>query len=113
MSTLGLERYADRCEHGCHITQHPAFCECSEMTSWAVFTRALETAAKRSRDGLVHQGEVRPLIRNRIAPKTIGRLYSRARREGLLKQVGKEPSTDERGRNTHHDSPIYRLRGAA
>ena len=50
---------------------------------------------------------------HRVAPKRIGQFYARAKREALLVQVGKEPSNDRQGRNTHHDSPIYELRKAA
>ena len=55
-------------------------------------------------------GDVRPLIRGRIAPKHIGSLYRRARSEGLLVDTGQlEPSTDAAGRNTDKQSRIYRV----
>ena len=79
-----------------------------EAGEWAAFVAALRSAAV---DGIVHQSAVRPLIRGRIYHKHIGQLYSRARREGLLTPVGEEPSKDVAGRNTHHRSPVYRLRG--
>jgi hypothetical protein len=86
--------------------------DCPEGGEWAIFLDALRHAA---RDGDIHQKDVRPLIRGRIQHKHIGQLYRRAKKEGVLTQVGKEPSKDFQGRNTHHDSPVYALRlgGAA
>lgn len=117
-ATLGLEVDADRCQHGYHISQHPTFCGCTEMTEWAIFTAALASAARPGRhedcaigERHVHQDNVRPRIRGRIEPKHIGGLYRRAKQERLLVHIGKEPSGDSEGRNTHHDSPVYALRG--
>lgn len=78
---------------------------------WRLFVEVLHQVV--GHDGLVHQHDVRPRIRGRVHPKHIGQLYARAKREQLLVQVDKEPSTDAAGRNTHHDSPIYELRKAA
>ena len=102
---------ADRCP-GCghHVATQGCHCAGSE---WAVFVRALRKAADASPDGRVHQHLVRPLIRDRMEPKAIGRAYSKARRERLLVEVGREPSRDERGRNTNKWDPYYELRGAA
>ena len=110
MSTLGLANLGDRCAYGYAPIQHPALCAC-EHSEWAVFTRALSTAARKSRDGLVHQGDVRPLIAA-IPHKHRGLLYRRARTEGLLVERGMEPSTDAAGRNTDKLSRVYELRAA-
>lgn len=108
-----LASFSDRCDDcGAHTVQpHRDDCRISGDTSeWAIFLAALRAAEK---GGEVHQGDVRPLIVGRIAPKRIGLAYKRAIREGVLTFIRKEPSTDERGRNTHHDSPVYELRSAA
>lgn len=112
MNTLGLERLPNRCPQGFALAHHPAFCACSEMGEWSVFVAAIRTATRP--DGSVHQCDVRPLIRNRIAPKHIGGLYRRAKAEGLLDDTGtREPSNDEAGRNTDKLDRIYALGAAA
>lgn len=98
-----------RCPAGYAQVQHPGLCECGD-SEWSIFVAALQAAAV---DGEVCQTRVRPLIRGRIKPQTIGRFYKRAKDEGLLTFIGKEPSTDTHGRNTHHDQPRYALRSAA
>lgn len=77
---------------------------------WALFVAALHQAA---RGGVVRQNDVRPLIRGRINPKTIGRLYSRAKREGLLVEAGFDESRDHEGKNAGRLEPKYELRDAA
>ncbi|MGZ4521033.1 MAG: hypothetical protein ACXVGA_06770 [Mycobacteriaceae bacterium] len=101
-----------RCPSGFAPVQHPTLCGCpsSKPDEWQIFLTAVRSVA---RGGRVHQGDVRPLLRGRVQPKHVGQLYARAKREGLLIPVGKEPSNDTAGRNTHHDSPIYELRSAA
>ena len=102
---------ADRCP-SCGF--HPAHQGCAcHKDEWTLFRAALRQAVTEANDGRVHQHLVRPLIRGRIEPKRIGQQYTRAKREGLLVQVDKEPSKDSAGRNTHHDSPVYELRAAA
>lgn len=110
MSTLNLERIPGRCPNGFAAVQHPRFCECADLSEWAIFTAALRSAA---RDGVVHQSAVRPLIRGRIAPKHIGTLYRRAKTDGLLVDTGeREPSDDVAGRNSDKLDRIYELRAA-
>ena len=101
---------ADRCP-GCghHVATQGCHCAGSE---WAIFAAAVRKAARR--DGTVHPGDVRPLIRGRVAPKHIGTLYRRAKAEGLLTDTGeREPSNDFAGRNGDKLDRIYALRGAA
>lgn len=97
-----------RC-HGCGFHVASQGCRCPG-SDWDVFVRALKDCAK---NGVVHQNDVRPRLRGRINPKTIGPLYVKAQREGFMTQIGKEPSRDTQGRNTHHESGIYELRSAA
>jgi hypothetical protein len=114
-ATLGLEVHADRCQHGFHLSlQHPALCQCAEGSDeWTVFTRALRDAARKSDDGLVHQRHTRPLLRDHLEPKRIGLAFRRAIREGLIREVRREQSNDEAGRNTNKWEPVYELRSAA
>lgn len=103
-----LRALPGRCA-GCGMHVERQGCRCA-TDEWTVFVTALRTAARP--DGLIHQGDVRPLIQ-RIPHKHRGQLYRRARTTGLIAVVGKEPSTDAAGRNTDKDSRVYRLRGAA
>ena len=113
MSTLGLHLLPGRCPEGFAPIQHPRFCLCTStgVTPWQIFLRAC--AAVRKPDGRVHQADVRPLIHGRIDSHEIGRLYSRAKREGVLVEVTREKSKDVKGRNTNKWDPIYELRDAA
>lgn len=97
----------DRCALGFAEIQHPRFCTCTHFQSdeWTQFVAALRKAARA--DGLIHQGDVRPLIQ-KIPHKHRGLLYRKARTEGLIEVVGKEPSTDTAGRNGDKDSRVYR-----
>lgn len=74
---------------------------------YAIFTDALRRAV--GPDGLVHQRDMRPLIRDRIKPQRIPTLYRRAIAQHLITEVKRERSNDVRGRNTNKDEPVYRL----
>lgn len=115
-----LAALSGRCAHGWHIAaQGCPTCvpvapdqgkagAAGTTDEWSLFVAAVRQVARP--DGTVHQGDVRPLIRGRIAPKHIGSLYRRARSEGLLVDTGQlEPSTDSAGRNTDKQSRIYRV----
>lgn len=77
---------------------------------WDIFKDAVRSVAV---DGLVRANDVRPLIRGRIFHKHIGGCYGRAKDEGLLVRLSSERSADVEGRNTHHDSGVFRLGAAA
>ena len=78
---------------------------------WQVFVAAVRQVAV---DGLVHQCDMRPLLRGRVAPKHVGQLYRRARAEGLLRDTGdREPSNDVAGGNADKLDRIYALGAAA
>ncbi|HEY0889434.1 MAG TPA: hypothetical protein VGE38_07480 [Nocardioides sp.] len=81
-----------------------------ESDEWSVFVSALRQAAV---GGVVRWNDVRPIIRGRIFHKHIGSLVKKAKAQGLLVEIKRESSADAVGRNTHHDSGVYRLRGAA
>ena len=48
-----------------------------------------------------------------IPPREIGRLYARAKREGLLVEVGTERSDDRKGKNAGRHEPVYELVGVS
>lgn len=110
MSTLGLETRTDRCALGFALCHHPHYCNCSELGEWAIFLGALRQAAV---DGVVHQSAMRPLLRGRIEPKHIGGQYKQAIRQGLIREINREQSNDEVGRNTNKWEPVYALRDVA
>ena len=106
-----LASYPDRCSRGFHlVAQHPALCDCQPDNEWDLFVTVLRSAA---RDGRVHQSAVRPLLRGRMQAKHIGLAYRRAIREGLIREVTREQSDDEHGRNTNKWEPVYQLRSAS
>jgi hypothetical protein len=105
VSTLGLERLAGRCSHGYAACQPCP--DCGTTTEWATFTAALARAV---RGGLIHQSDMRPLLRGRVEPRHVGQCYARAKREGLIVEVAREVSDDTAGRNTNKWEPIYELR---
>lgn len=109
-----LKSRSDRCDGcGAHVATQGHGPDCAPIApadEWTTFLTVLREVAV---DGVVHQKDVRPKIRGRIYHKHIGQLYKRARNEGVLVQIDKEPSGDVVGKNTHHDSPVYQLRGAA
>lgn len=107
---MSLDTYlasrTDRCACGYHESQG---CHCPG-SEWEIFLTAIRTAEL---GGLVHQSDVRPLIRGRINPNSIGACYRRARTECLLVEVDHERSDDVLGRNSHRLEPVYRLAGAS
>lgn len=105
-----LKAQPGRCP-GCGYAIVEQGCRCA-TDEWSIFTAALRTAARA--DGTVHQCDVRPIIRGRIAPKHIGQMWRRARAEGLVRDTGdREPSNDTAGRNADKLDRIYALRAAA
>lgn len=109
MNTLGLHNLPGRCVCGFHLETQGCRCPGGE---WAIFTAAIRAAVRA--DGTVHQRDVRPAIRGKVAPKKIGQLYRRARSEGLLTDTGeREPSDDAAGRNLDKLDRIYRLAARA
>jgi hypothetical protein len=112
---VGLSDYllalSDRCACGFHVATQGCHCDADE--DWAVFTAALKTAARRSSDRLVHQREMRPLIRDRIKSQRIPGCYSKAIRAQLITEVSREQSNDRAGRNTNTLEPVYRLSESA
>jgi hypothetical protein len=104
-----LGRFPDRCSAGFSLEhQHPSLCKCEEagLDEWSIFRTALRTA---TRSGIVHQADVRPLIRGRIAPKHVGTLYRRAKAEGMIREAGHERSDDLVGRNAGRLEPFYEV----
>lgn len=112
MNTLGLAHLPGRCpdcEH--HVPTQGCHCPESNTTEWSIFLQALRTAVRP--DQTVHACDVRPLVRDRVAPRTISTFYRRARAEHLLDEAGHERSDDVRGKNAGRLEPFYTYRSAA
>ena len=109
-----LATRADRCP-GCghHVpTQGCACAPVAPASEWSIFRAAVLAAARA--DGTVHQSDVRPLIRGRVAPKHVGTFYRRAKADRLIRDTGeREPSDDVAGRNADKLDRVYALAGAA
>ena len=130
MTTATLTTHCDQCRGplwACDVLSGlTTCCECARRAlhamrkgtrpvtvtdEWAIFRHALVSAA--CEDGTIHQRDVRPLIRGKVAPKSIGTYYRRAKAEGLIADTGeREPSTDVLGKNADKLSRVYRLGGA-
>ena len=127
MNTSPLDTYLTHkrptgCPHGFASVQLTLCPTCTPATpdqgkagaaganEWSVFVAAVRQVVRP--DGTVRANDVRPLIRGRIFHKRIGGYYNRAVNEGLLERLGYEDSADTQGRNTHHGSGVFRLRGA-
>lgn len=103
-----------RCKHGFHPERQPGLCtKCppAPTDEWSLFLAALRQAVRD--DSTVHASDMRRLIRGRIEPKHVGLCWRRARREGLVVEIGHERSDDERGKNAGRMEPYYRLREAS
>lgn len=113
---IGLDTWAKsqpgRCAQGFAPIHHPTWCACAELGEWSIFVAAVRRVVRS--DGTVHQSDMRPLIRGRIASKHIASLYRQAKTEGLLVDTGeREQSDDVIGRNTDKLDRIYRLADVA
>lgn len=99
-----LRSRSDRCS-GCGFEVKVQGCRCPG-SEWARFVAALRQAKRV--DGTIHQRDVRPIIRGRIAPKHIGQMYQRARAEHLIDDTGCwEDSDDLIGKNRHKPERIW------
>lgn len=70
----------------------------------------LEAIRVASTDGLVDANRVRPHIPEWVPPQTVGRVYSKLRRAGVLERVDWVSSTDEKGGNAGKPIPVYAVR---
>lgn len=105
-----LKSRADRCS-GCGSHVETQGCQC-DTDEWAIFVAALRSSV--DSDGLIHQSSMRPKIRGRIAPKSIGTFYRKAKDARLIVDTGdREPSDDVAGRNADKLDRIYRLVAAS
>lgn len=82
-------------------TNHP-----SADYEWRVFNTCLAAA----RDGdIIRPNVLRPLLRNRVAPRRIGAYTHRALREGLIAYTGEyEVSDDRQGGNAGRPMRVMR-----
>ncbi len=109
----GLDAWAarqeSRCACGFHVATQGCHCPTADDRDWLIFVNA---ARKVEKAGRVHQCDMRPLLRGALDPKSIGRQYARAKREGLLIEREPERSNDEVGRNAGRWEPTYELAAA-
>lgn len=63
--------------------------------------------------GQVSANDVRPLLPPWVLPQRVGAVFVAMKSAGELERVGKVPSDDSEGRNTHHDHGLWRLRAGA
>jgi hypothetical protein len=103
-----LRSLPGRCAGCLYDVKHQG-CRCVDG-EWSTFVTAIRAAAV---GGIVHQRNVRPMIRGRIEPKHIGQQYARAIREGLLVEGSPERSDDSVGKNAGRWEPSYELRSTA
>ena len=108
-----LKSRSDRCGScGYHPPTQGHGADCRGSDEWTFFVTALRNAV--GPDGLIHQGNVRPIIRGRVEPKHVGTFYRRAKSEGLIRDTGeREPSNDVQGRNADKLDRVYEWRAAA
>ncbi len=108
-----LASLPNRCEHGFHASQSQFHdCATGAPDEWSIFRAALRKAVRD--DGSIHQCDVRPIIRGRIAPKHIGQLWRRARSEGLVRDTRlREQSNDIAGRIADKLDRVYAWQVAA
>lgn len=119
MTTLeeALRTYPGRCAGcGAHVRTQGHGSECvpvapmDRAAAWAEFKRIL--AAVADEHGLVRMEDMRPRTQH-IFHKWRSSFYAAAKAEGLIEPVRREGSTDSKGKNTHHDQTLYKLRSAA
>lgn len=111
MSLATLATLPGRCAHGYHLATQIDLCADCKPDEWTTFLAALRAAVRD--DATIHQADVRPAIRGKVAPKHVGSMYRRAKSDGLIVDtLEREPSNDAAGRNTDKLDRIYRWVGA-
>mgnify|MGYP000501138100 CR=1 FL=1 len=79
---------------------------------WDLYVTALHDAADHR--GVISPNRLRPLVRDRIAPRRIGAFTHRALTSGLVAYTGEwETSDDTDGRNSGKPCRVMRLAGGA
>lgn len=75
---------------------------------WIVYVNALTILAETY--GVIRPNDLRPLLRNHVAPRRIGAFTLRAKAEGLIVDTGEwQTSDDAEGRNAGKPCRVYRL----
>lgn len=80
------------------------------MATKEQYLAVIDAMRKAERQGVISSNRVRPLVPDWVPSRSVGRVYSTLRRQGILEPDGYEMSTDEKGRNAGKLVPIYRLR---
>lgn len=122
MSTLGLDRFSDRCAHGYATAQHPQLCSCAgealkEQAIAAVDAscdpdvRAMvdEEIRRAAASGQVFSSNsIRGFLPDDVGP-LMGARFLAAAKAGLIVRVGYESST----KASTHAHPIAKWRAAS
>lgn len=80
------------------------------MATKEQYLAVIDAMRKAEHQGVISSNRVRPLVPDWVPSRSVGRVYSTLRRQGILEQDGYELSTDEKGRNAGKLVPVYRLR---
>lgn len=80
------------------------------MATREQYLAVIDAMRKAEHQGVISSNRVRPLVPDWVPSRSVGRVYSTLRRQGILEPDGYELSTDEKGRNAGKLVPVYRLR---
>jgi len=115
MSTLGLERYSDRCARGFHLaTQHPDLCSCQgeqgKAEGIARTTAAASTDERARIDAAIRKvaargvefsaNDVRPLIADAHGP-LVGARFNALARAGIIRDTGVRVKSTQAATHAH------------
>lgn len=79
---------------------------------WSMFLLALRTAAVAGDGWTIQPNDLRPLVRDKVAPRRIGAFTNRALKLGLIAYTGDwQISDDHEGRNAGKPARIFRWIG--
>lgn len=79
---------------------------------WHHFVVELESVARMD-DGVISPNEMRPRIRDKVAPRRVGPFYRRACLTGLIAPCGYDLSNDTKGKNAGRPIRLYAWKLAA
>lgn len=81
---------------------------------WDTFVWSLQAVAETHDDGVIRPNELRPLVRDHVAPRRIGAFTNRALSQGLVEYTGDwQVSDDHAGRNGGKPARVMRWLGRA
>jgi hypothetical protein len=81
---------------------------------WDLFIDAVHAVSTWRADRVIQPNDLRPLVRDRVAPRRIGAFTNRAVKSGLIVPTGDwQVSDDTEGRNAGRPMRVYRWTGGA